>query len=167
MKLVTAMIFTIFSLPVLAEKITYEIYEAATGQLVASGVKEYTTKDLILNPYENNGKHVVEKLIDLEQGYKIGARLFQESKLTGFGLIAKKTPKDFSWEWYDLNSGSTFKKRQGGTYVKVKTSGLPIIEMLEEVVFVDDTKLRFFSKESGKNDSYEIFIKKGSVLKFN
>lgn len=167
MKFITAVILLLFSFSAYAEEIEYEIYEIDTGKLVGSGIKDYSSNDIILNPYKSRGQQVVEKFIELEQGYKVGVRIFQEPRLTGFGLVAQLTEVDFSWEWYNQIDGPLFQKLQGKTYVEVKTSGLPLLEILEEVKFIDDTKLSFSLGGPGKDESHDIVIKKGSVLKFN
>jgi len=150
-----------------AETITYEIYHTLTKKLIASGIKQYTKKDIIEHPYKKNGQEINEKLLELSQGYKIGARIFKEQKLTGFGLVAELKPSDFSWEWYDLTDNLLFKKLQGGTLVSVSVGGGPIYQILEGVNFLDDTELEFTTGCKNKKTSYTILIKQGSVLKFN
>ncbi len=168
MKLIFNIIILFLSASVFAENIKYEIYEKATGTLIGSGVKEYTVTDVILNPYTSRGENVVEKFIELEQGFKIGARIFSEPKLTGFGLVAELEEGDFSWEWYKQKKGYTFQKLQGkDSYVTVRVSGLPLVATLEEVMFLDDARLSFHRGGAGKPESHDIIIKKGSVLKFD
>ena len=153
-----------------SESIEYEIYDKASGKLVGKGVKEYTKEDIIFNPYESSDRKVIEKFIELEQGYKVGARIFfDENPLTGFGLVAQLTDKDFSWEWYNLESPpNTFRKLQGDKgFVVVRVSGLPMQAILEEVEFLDDATLRFALGGAGNEESHDIVIKKGSVFKFD
>ncbi|MCG7990120.1 MAG: hypothetical protein JAY98_01130 [Candidatus Thiodiazotropha lotti] len=155
---------------VVAETIKYEIYELSKvdsqNVLIAKGQRDYTIKDVEIRPYERSGRKIAEKLIELEQGYKVGARIFYERQLTGFGLLAKRSCADFSWEWYNKESGYRFKKLQGGTYVQIKTTGLPLIEELTEVEFLEDTKLSFITNRQGMDDTHDIIIKAGSVFKF-
>lgn len=168
MKLILATMILFFSTTAFAEKIKYEIYEIATGNLIGSGVKEYTTTDVILNPYTSRGINIVEKFIELEQGFKVGVRIFSEPKLTGFGLVAELKKGDFSWEWYNKKEGNIFQKLQGKKgFVKVRVSGLPMVETLEEVLFLDDARLSFRLGGAGKVESHDIIIKKGSVFKFD
>ncbi len=167
MGILSAIIFLLLSLSAHAEEIKYEIYEISTGKLLASGVRRYSSKDVISFPYEVRGEPVVEKYVELGRGYKVGARIFREPRLTGFGLVAQLTRKDFSWEWYNKKEGSLFQKLQGQTYVTVRTSGLPVVEILEEVKFLDDTKLSFCLGGPGNDESHDIIIKKGSVLRFD
>ena len=153
-----------------SESIEYEIYDKASGKLVGNGLKEYTKEDIILNPYESGGRKVIEKFIELEQGYKVGARIFFDEKpLTGFGLVAQLTNQDFSWEWYNLeNPPNTFRKLQGAKgSVTVRVSGLPMQAILEEVKFLDNATLGFALGGAGNEESHDIVIKKGSVFKFD
>jgi len=150
-----------------AEVIVYEIYEISNigTRLIAKGKREYSVSDVKVHPYERDGKQIAEKLIELEQGYRVGARIFVEKELTGFGLIAKQSNRDFSWEWYDKESGSRFRKLQGGTAVDVSVSGRPFIEELAEVRFLDDTNLAFIAGR-GRDDTHKVIVKAGSVFRF-
>lgn len=168
MKLILSVILTFFCLASAAEKIEYEIYDLSSGELIGSGVREYGKSDVLLKPYTSGGKKIVEKHIELEKGFKVGARIFSEQRLTGFGLVAELTPQDFSWEWYNQVTGRTFKKLQGEKgLVKIRVSGLPVLERLEEVEFLDNATLGFKLGGAGNSESHEIIIKKGSVLKFD
>ncbi len=167
MKTIAILILLILSVSSYAVTIEYEIYNSKTGKLISSGKKEYSSKDILQDPYERGGMHINRKLIELEQGYKIGASIHREPRLIGFGLIAELKRSDFSWEWYNKKKDFLFQKLQGGTNVKVRVSGGPLLEILEEVEFLDDTKLEFTSGCKGKKESYEIIVKKGSRLKFD
>ena len=150
-----------------AEVIVYEIYEISKigSRLIAKGKREYSVSDVKVHPYERGGQKIAEKLIELEQGYRVGARIFFEKELTGFGLLAKHSDHDFSWEWYNKESGSRFRKLQGGTAVEVTVSGRPFMEELAEVRFLDDTNLGFIAGR-GRDDTHRIVVKAGSVFRF-
>ena len=109
MKLIFNTIILLISTAAFAGNIQYEIHEKSTGTLIGSGVKEYKVTDVIVNAYTSRGEKVIEKLIELEQGFKIGARIFSEPKLTGFGLVAELEEGDFSWEWYKKKGASDFR----------------------------------------------------------
>ena len=163
----TLLILLMASIISYAGNIKYEIYNASLNKLIAKGEKIYSLKDIVESPYERDGQKINEKMIELEQGYKVGARIFEEFKLTGFGLVAELKSSDFSWEWYEKEKDFLFKKLQGGTYIKVRVSGGPMLEILEEVYFIDDTELEFKSRCKENKYKYRIIIKKGSVLKFD
>ncbi len=159
-----------FSVFANAEKIEYEIVDKFSGKTIGQGVREYSKEDVIFNPYESSERSVVEKFIELELNYKIGARIFLgKGPLTGFGLVAQKTEMDFSWEWYDLETPpNLFRKRQGcKSLVKIKVSGLPMQAILEEVEFLSDATLSFSLGGAGNDESHDIHVKSGSVLKFD
>ena len=147
-----------------SETIEYSIYESATNKELSSGVRHYTSKDLIVRRLDQD---LVKKYLELEHGYRIGASLRSEKQITGFGLQFNKTDSDFSWEWYDKSDGTKFIKRQGGTLVRIKTTGLPLSESLSSVEFLDDTKFGFILNSKGETETHYIIIKKGSVLNFN
>lgn len=155
----------------LAETIHYEIYERADSgeftKLVASGSRTYGARDLLVSPYERDGQRIKEVLVELEGGYKIGARIFTEKRLTGFGLLAKRTDRDFSWEWYNKGDNGKFVKLQGGTVVTVKAIGLPLMEELSEVKFDEDAHLTFTLNRAGHKDTHLIVVKAGSVLRLS
>ena len=162
-----AIFLLIFSSAAAAEIIVYEIFEISKigSKSIAKGKREYSVSDVQIHPYERDGRKMAEKLIELEGGYRVGARIFYEKELTGFGLLAQRSSADFSWEWYNREFGNRFRKLQGGTAVEVKIEGLPFFEELAEVKFLDDTNLQF-KIGRGQDDTHRILIKAGSVFRF-
>lgn len=154
-----------------ASSIDYEIYKLIEGgqgsKLIAKGKREYSIRNVEVHPYQRDGRPIAEKLIELEQGYRVGARIFYEKELTGFGLLAKRSDSDFSWEWYNKHTAERFRKLQGGTFVTVRVLRRPMVEELMEVKFIQDTPLRFIADRRGLNDTHVIIVKAGSVLKFD
>jgi hypothetical protein len=149
-----------------AEVIDYEVLEVSRigTRVIANGKRDYSPNEVKVHPYERDGKYIAEKLLELEQGFKIGARIFTEKDLTGFGLIAQQSDRDFSWEWFSQETGSQFKKLQGGQLVEVQTQRLPFGEELVQILFLADTTLRF--KPRGETDfTHHIVIRAGSVLR--
>lgn len=94
-----------------AEVIEYEVREASSigTCIIANGRRDYSPNEVKVYPYERDGKHIAKKLLELVQGFKIGARIFTGRGLTGFGLIVKQSDRDFSWEWFSQEAGSQFK----------------------------------------------------------
>ncbi len=85
---------------------------------------------------------------------------FGEAPLNGFGLLAKLTDRDFSWEWYDIVSPGIYKKRQGCKgKVSVRTSGLPLQEIPLEIQFLDDARLSFALGGAGNPETHDIVFK--------
>jgi len=152
-----------------AEVIQYEIYELSPSggkpRLIAKGKRDYSLGDVEVHPSPIYGVQKARKLIELEQGYRVGAYVIQEKQHNGFGLIAQQSDTDFSWEWYDRETGNRFRKRQGRTYVKARIERAQQIEELVEVTFLDDTKLRIKTMRS-RDFTHVILIKAGSVFRF-
>jgi hypothetical protein len=159
------------SCPAIAETIEYEIYELPTTRngvrkLIGTGTRTYAVSEVQVQPYKRGREKIAEKFIVLEGTYKVGARIFYEKELTGFGLLARHSSNDFSWEWYDKKQENLFEKLQGKSHVVVKTAGLPMHEELIEVNFLADTELRFIAHRKGMKDTHVIVVKSGSVLRF-
>lgn len=167
MKFSIFVFLAVFSAELYAESVWFEIYELATGKLVAKGERHYSHDDIVVKTYSANGISVTEKYLELEHGYRVGARLVDQRELTGFGLLAKKTDADFSWEWYSRKSGQIYTKLHGGNLARIRSSGLPLFEKLEAVEFLSDTKLNFRLGGPNNEESHEVVVKKGSVLRFD
>jgi hypothetical protein len=166
--LATAILACAVPLPTRAEVVDYEVRELSnTGfRVVAKGRRDYSPSDIKVFPYERNGRHIAEKLLELEQGFKIGARIFSDDgELKGFGLIARQSEDDFSWEWFSKESGSRFKKLLSGQPVEVEVMRLPLGEELVQVRFLEDTTLRF-KPACAEKETHHIVIRAGSVLRF-
>ena len=164
--LVASLLAAVFPQFLQAEVVDYEVSEVSRigTRVIANGRRDYSPNDVKVYPYERNGQHIAEKLLELEQGFKIGARIFTEKDLTGFGLIAQQSDRDFSWEWFSQEAGTQFKKLQGGQLVEVQTQRSAFGEELVQILFLADTTLRF--KPRGEPDfSHHIVIKAGSVLR--
>ncbi|HEU4923828.1 MAG TPA: hypothetical protein VFT23_12240 [Burkholderiales bacterium] len=166
-RLALAVVLVLASFAAIAETITYEIYEVSNigSRLIAKGQRHYTVSDVKVHPYERGGRKIAEKFIELEQGYRVGARIFFQEELTGFGLLARHSDQDFSWEWYKKEDGNRFRKLEGGTAVEVNVSGRPLMEELAEVTFLDDTALGL-TVGRARDDTHKIIVKAGSVLRF-
>lgn len=160
--------FLVWSGLAAAEVIEYEVYEVSSigSKLITKGTRTYSISDVKVFPLIMNGRNISEKFIDLQSGFRIGARIFSEPRLTGFGLLAGQTERDFSWEWYTREKGDRFRKLQGGTTVTVAVYGRPFFEELAEVRFEEDTTLRFTSERKGLDDTHHVIVKAGSVLRF-
>jgi len=165
-KTVLSLIFVLWlSEAAFASSVAYEIYDFTqdkNGQLVAEGSKEYLYTDI---KAECDEVHCKKSLL-LEQGYSIGASIYRESKLKGFGLWAKINDQGFSWEWFNLTGEGTFKKLQEGGMVTVTYQGLPAVEEIAEIIFDTDISLRLDDSPQVGALAQRILIKKGSILKF-
>ena len=150
-----------------SSEISFEIRDHAVDQVIHSGSVEYSSRDVIETWYEYpDGEPVAEMEVPLDGGFTVGARIFSETKLTGFGIVGHRARTDFSWEWFELCSGETFNKLQGDAQVKVRLSGMPVFEILREIELLDDVLVEIQSYP-GEGVTYSILLKAGSVLKFD
>lgn len=156
------------SMPAWAEKLFYEIYSLDLNgkqTLLAKGVKEYTDSDIQIESREYRGKIHWSKSLALEKEFGIGASIYREPEITGFGIKAKGSPCGFSWEWFNVLSPGKFKKLQESGEVSVAYREIGNMKEIAEIHFDTDISLRLNeSKEVGK-ETHRILIKKGSVLK--
>lgn len=169
MKVIQTITFTtILFVPLAwAGSINYEIREVASNIILAAGERIYTPDDLSVTPYKAQDQWVSDILVELEQGFKIGARVLAEAELSGFGLIAELEEGDFSWEWFDHEIGDTFSKRQGYGRVRIKTAGLPGLQQLSTVTFLSEVDLCFrhkYAYEKVEEDTHCIKVFEDSVL---
>lgn len=141
-------------------------------QSLDKGTKSYLpSRDIVVRKGgpDNNGRPAWEKSLALSDTFAIGASVHQEKKLDGFGLVVHRRgeQRGFSWEWFQRESGSTFRKLQGEGRLSVSVKKTADYEELEAVEFLDDIVLRYLddmAKGPGTH-SHEILIKKGSVLR--
>lgn len=156
------------ALPAWAEEVVYEIYSLdANGNptVLAKGSKEYSDSDIRIERREYRGEVHWSKSLSLEKGFGIGASIYQEPEITGFGIWAEGSPCGFSWEWFNVTGPGKFKKLQelGEVSVVYREVGQNI--EIAEIHFDTDISLRLNeSKEVGKK-THRIFVRKGSVLK--
>lgn len=170
-KWITAFIFSVFASMAHGESISYEIYSFvgnSDGQLIAKGTKEYSLSDIEVIEKEHRGEIHWAKALELEDGFKVGASIYREPEITGFGLWAKQTPCGFSWEWFNISGPSKYNKLQEGGSISVeyyKSNGL---KEIIAVHFDTDISLRLDEarKEIG-GKTHRILVKKGSILKFS
>ena len=170
-KLTVLIVLCVFSVVVFGESITYEIYrftENNVKKLIGKGVKEYTLSDVEVIEKEHKGGVHWAKSLALEGGYRVGASIYRESEITGFGLWAKKSSCGFSWEWFNASGSETFSKLQEGGSVSVEYNEIDGLKEIVKVSFDTDISLRINEtrKEIG-GVTHRILIKKGSILKFS
>ena len=139
-------------------------------ELIAEGTRVYSAADLQISPgpppvIENWGK-----TLQISHGFSIGADVYRRSKITGFGLVMRKEGQGFSWEWFDLEDGNVFVKRQGEGRVKVRTRSIDGEEELASIEFLDDVTLRLQMDEWWQvipfidKETHNLVVKKGSTF---
>jgi hypothetical protein len=155
------------------ETVTWEAVALSPGRgLLDKGTKSYLpSRDIIVRKEGpgRGGRPAWSKSLPLSDTFAVGASVYQERNLDGFGLFVSRRgdQRGFSWEWFERESGSTFRKLQGQGRVSVSVKKAADYEELEAVEFLDDIVLRYLddmAKGPGTH-THEILIKKGSVLR--
>jgi hypothetical protein len=163
------------------ETLGYEIYELEDGgarKLVSKGVREYSSREVEVAEHTVGTEHFWSKELPVNSGFSAGATVQRDRNVEGFGLWLKKTGGlmarlaggGFSWEWFDNESGTVYRKRQGSGRVRVAFAQTSDSEEIAAVEFLEDVTLRvkaqpffFFSDRV----THQMVIAKGSVLKFS
>jgi hypothetical protein len=134
---------------------------------LVGGIKEYGDSDFqIIERKSSTGEKHWSKLLMLSDGFGIGASIYREPEITGFGLWAKKSDCGFSWEWFNLSGPGTYIKIQESGEVTVAYRASQATKEIAEIRFDSDVWLRLNESEDVKRLTHRILIKKGSILKF-
>ena len=163
------------------ETIIYEIYELQDGgarKLISKGVREYSPRDVQVAEHTVGSEHFWSKELPIASGFSAGASVYREKNVAGFGLwlkkndglIARLAGGGFSWDWFDNELGSVYRKLKGPGRVRVAFAQSSDYEEIAAVEFLEDVTLRvkaqpffFFSDR----ETHHLVIAKGSVLKFS
>jgi len=164
----------------LAETITFELYELSktgTRSLVAKGEKDYSLKDVIVDEHWFGREKHWSKEILVSNGFSAGGSIYREKDLIGFGLWLKKSTGfvalvsggGFSWDWFNREDGTVYRKLQGPGRVKVTLVPSSEFQEIASIEFLEDVTLRlnadpwFFFTD---RDTHNLVIAKGSILRF-
>ena len=168
---VFAVLFIVLSSAVSADSISFEIYsylDSSEGVLIAEGIREYAPADIVVTEKAYRGEVHWEKYLEVEGGFRVGASIYREAEVTGFGIWAKSTPCSFSWEWFKLSGPRIFSKLQEQGQVSVEYREVGGLKEIAAIHFDTDISLRL---NETKNEvgavTYRVLMKKGSVLKFS
>lgn len=163
-------LLVLVSLPVGAETIDYEITSISNENvttILARGKKEYSVKDIVVEERNRNGEVHWAKSLLLEKDFAVGASVYREPKLTGFGLWASGGGcRSFSWEWFNIEEPGLFRKLQEGGMVEVTYQGQPLVEEIAVITFKTDISLRINNSCEVGKATHRVLVKKGSVLRF-
>lgn len=152
-----------------AEKIDYEIFaldEAGKPSLLAKGTRDYGDADIEVKERNSKGEIHWSKSIELEGGFSIGASIYREPEVSGFGLMAQHSPCGFSWEWFNASTPGHFKKLQEMGYLAVAYRNVGAMKEIAEIVFETDVSLRLNDSRDIHRVTHRILVRKGSVLKY-
>lgn len=167
-----ALLFSLLSVCAIAaraERIDYEIFtvdESGSLALIAKGIKEYGDVDIDIEERNFRGESHWSKSLALEGDFSVGASIYREPAITGFGLWVKRSPCGFSWEWFDAMSPGRFEKLQETGQVSVAYRDVGQMKEISEITFDTDVSLRLNESQDIHRKTHRILVKKGSVLKF-
>lgn len=140
--------------------------DATNPREIASGTKSYSSPSVQVEQRGDGKKTFLSESIELADGYRVGASIYRENRIDGFGLWAKRDKQSFSWEWFYQLEGDEFKKLQESGNVRVLFRNMRGLQQLASIIFESDVSLRMNqSSEIGKV-THRILIKKGSVFEF-
>jgi len=154
-----------------AESLSYAIYSVplffGERETIAEGTRNYTHDDIQIETGPAPNAKNWTKTLSIDHGFSIGASVYREPKIDGFGLWMRKNGGGFSWEWFDLEKKDIFRKRQGKGRVKVQFKSIEGEQELASIEFLDDVTFRldtlwfipFWHK-----DTHNLLVRKGSVL---
>lgn len=159
-----------------AETIVFEAYELQAGggrKLLQRGARGYfpgVDVTVTQRGPSGTGGHWSKSLL-LFGEYEIGADVYREPELDGFGLVIRKrdNPNGFSWEWFNREADDVFTKLQGSGRLRVAVAKSDGGVELTGVEFLDDVVLRYkvdIRSEDPGAHTHEIVIKKGSIFRF-
>lgn len=169
MRSILLILLLLFCNSALADELTYTITQEKLlwwdKEVISEGTLNYSYADIIIEKHPG----FVSKYLHVSDAFNIGASIYRESEITGFGLWINKNGRGFSWEWFTLEQGNIFRKLQecGSVLVEYrKTDGLneiASVEFLEDISMrLDTLNFIFFWFKS----THRMLIKKGSKIVF-
>jgi len=159
-------------LPVFAmgDTISYRLsaLRGDTRELLAEGTKNYSPDADV--EIERSPAGFWSKRILLAKGFKLEANVYREAQIDGFGLVVTARPnmEEFSWNWFDRETTSTFTKRRGSGRLKVSLRTVDGLVELESIEFLDAVALTYQDRTLTRTvdeRTHELLIKKGSVFR--
>jgi hypothetical protein len=149
--------------------IEYEIYSlmnSSNRELLAKGTIMCDPNNVSSVERSAFGQTFWQKSIQLSKGFVVGASVYRETELNGFGLWISGTEGGFSWNWFTRESGFRYKKLQGEGRVEATMAPNKEYEELVAVEFLTDVTLTGrFGGFPFLGDTHQVVIKKGSVLR--
>jgi len=152
-----------------AASISYVITDctdATNPKEIASGTVSYSQSDIQVEQRGNDKQSFWSKSLELDAGYRVGASIYREKQIDGFGLWATHDRRSFSWEWFDQPRGDKFKKLQESGSVRVTYRNVQDLQELASITFESDVSLRINQTDEVGKVTHRILVKKGSVLEF-
>ena len=114
-----------------------------TREILAEGTKNYSPDADV--EIERSPAGFWSKRILLANGFKLEANVYREPQIDGFGLVVTARPnmEEFSWNWFDRETASTFTKRRDSGRLRVSLRTVDGLVELESIEFLDDVALTY------------------------
>jgi len=151
------------------DSLKYEIYAIQRGSepnLLAKGTTKADGSNVRTAKRSVFGVRFEQKWIELDSGFSVGASVYREKQLDGFGLWIHRNGSGFSWNWFTRESGLVFRKLQGNGRIKASLTPNEEYEELAGVRFLDDVTLTGQFGWLLYWDTHHVIVKKGSLLRF-
>lgn len=150
------------------DSLEYEIYAlqgSSDRELLAKGTVKCDATKVQVVERSAFGTRFWEKSVPLWQDLSVGASVYRERQLDGFGLWIQREGGGLSWNWFTLESGLTYRKLQGTGRVKVTLAPDKDYEELIAVEFLDDVTLSGNFGWLSLLPTHHVIMKKGSFLR--
>lgn len=155
-----------------AETINYSIYSiplfGSQRELVSEGKKVYAPSDIKVAKVTAADKEGWQKSLSVAPEFEVGASIYRERQVDGFGMWIHKNGSGFSWEWFVRESPDTFRKLQGNGLLKVRFTRSESFDEVDEIEFLTDVTMRLNTRwfiPFLHKDTDELVVRKGSVLR--
>lgn len=169
MRAVLTIITLLICAPAFSESISYSITSEKLlwwdKELISEGTLNYSASDIVVEDrigFKSKHLHVSE-------AFNVGASIYREAKIEGFGLWINKGGAGFSWEWFTRKKGNIYRKLQESGSVSVEFREIEGLQEIKSIEFLEDVSMRldtlnfilFWNKET-----HRMLVKKGSKLVF-
>jgi hypothetical protein len=164
---------TLVAPPVASPSVAWKVVVLfATGgrSVMSEGHKAFGAEhNVIVEPVRGARPDARKVSVPLSSDFVMSVVVSQQVQVNGFGLFISRrgNAHGFSWEWFDRDGHSLFRKRQGNSRVAVTVQKSFGYEELESVEFLDDVALRYLDDitQPPGTHTHEVIIREGSVFK--
>jgi len=111
------------------------------------------------------GETFWQKDVPLWKDWFVGASIYRDKNLSGFGLWFDNKDAGFSWNWFNRESGRIYRSLKRDNRVEVTFAPTEEYEEIIAVEFLDDAVLTGRFGWLPYWDTHQLVIKKGSVLR--
>ena|SRR5687768_14100642 len=136
---------------------------------LASGTRVYTESDIETRECQDQeGLTFWTKVLRLEfDGFGVGTHVEPLTVVEGFGIfVTKLGERGFSWEWFNVEGDVTEVHENRPEQLRVFTRDVGGAVELQGVEFLTDTALRYCDHIGSRDQTHQIVVRQGSILRF-